>query len=46
MRKLILLMHVSLDGFVVRSDGSMDWIQVGDEMFEIAGERTNKADTA
>jgi len=46
MRKLVLLMHTSLDGFVAGPNGEMDWIQVGDEMFEIAGERTNEADTA
>jgi len=45
MRKLVLLMHTSLDGFVARPNGEMDWIQVGDEMFDIAGERTNEADT-
>jgi len=46
MRKLVLLMHTSLDGFVAGPNGQMDWIQVGDEMFDIAGERTNEADIA
>ncbi|WP_018614435.1 dihydrofolate reductase family protein [Segetibacter koreensis] len=46
MRKLVLLMHTSLDGFVAGPNGEMDWIQVGDEMFDIAGERTGEADTA
>lgn len=26
MRKIILLMHVSLDGFVTGPNGEMDWI--------------------
>lgn len=46
MRKLVLLMHTSLDGFVAGPNGEMDWISVNDEMFDIAGERTNEADTA
>ncbi len=46
MRKLVLLMHTSLDGFVAGPNGEMDWIYVDDEMFNIAGERTNEADTA
>ena len=46
MRKLILFMHVSLDGFVAGPKGEMEWIKVDDEMFEFAGERTNASDTA
>ncbi|MEJ7681070.1 MAG: dihydrofolate reductase family protein [Segetibacter sp.] len=46
MRKLVLLMHTSLDGFVAGLNGEMDWIHVDDEMFDIAGERTDEADTA
>lgn len=46
MRKLVLFMHVSLDGFVTGPSGEMDWIKVDDEMFEFAGERTNQSDTA
>jgi dihydrofolate reductase len=46
MRKLVLFMHVSLDGFVTGPNGEMDWIKVDDEMFEFAGERTNQSDTA
>jgi dihydrofolate reductase len=30
--KLIYLMNVSLDGFVARPDGSVDWTQVDDEL--------------
>lgn len=46
MRKLVLFMHVSLDGFVAGPKGEMDWITVDNEMFEYAGNRTNEADAA
>jgi dihydrofolate reductase len=45
-RRLVLFMHTSLDGFVGGSNGEMDWIDVNDEMFEYAGQRTREADTA
>jgi dihydrofolate reductase len=46
MRKIVLFMHTSLDGFVAGPNGEMDWIKVDDEMFDFAGKRTNEADTA
>ena len=46
MRKLVLFMHVSLDGFVAGPGGEMDWIIVDEEIFDYAGKRTNEADTA
>jgi dihydrofolate reductase len=46
MRKLVLFMHVSLDGFVAGPNGEMDWIIVDEEIFDYAGDRTNEADTA
>jgi dihydrofolate reductase len=46
MRKVVLFMHVSLDGFTTDSKGGMDWINVDEEMFDFAGERTNASDTA
>ncbi len=46
MRKLVLFMHVSLDGFVAGLNGEMDWINVDDEIFDYAGNRTDHADTA
>ena len=46
MRKVILFMHTTLDGFVAGSNGEMDWINVDDEMFEFAGKQTDQADTA
>jgi dihydrofolate reductase len=46
MRKLVLFMHVSLDGFVTGPNGEMDWIKVDDEMFDYASKRTNESDLA
>jgi dihydrofolate reductase len=46
MRKLVLFMHTSLDGFVAGPNGEMDWIIVSEEMFDYAGQRTDAADTA
>lgn len=46
MRKTILLMHVSLDGFVGGPNGEMDWIHVDDELFDFVGTMTGHADTA
>lgn len=39
-------MHVSLDGFVAGNNGEMDWINVDEEIFDYAGQRTHEADTA
>ena len=46
MGKLVLFMHVSLDGFISRKGGEMDWISIGEEMFEKARERTEQSDIA
>lgn len=46
MRKLILSVHVSLDGYVAGSAGEMDWIALDDEMFSDVAKLTNEADTA
>ncbi|HWJ28077.1 MAG TPA: dihydrofolate reductase family protein [Flavisolibacter sp.] len=46
MRKLVLFMHVSLDGYVAGPNGEMDWITVNEDIFDYAGRRTNEADTA
>lgn len=46
MRKLVLFMHVSLDGYTAGPNGEMDWIKVDDEMFEFANQQTNRSDTA
>jgi dihydrofolate reductase len=46
MRRIVLFMHVSLDGLVAGPRGEMDWIHVDEEMFDFAGKRTSEADTA
>jgi dihydrofolate reductase len=47
MKKVVLLEHVSLDGFVAGPNGEMDWIIVEDEaMWEYVGGLTEAADTA
>ena len=46
MRNVILLMHVSLDGFVGGPNGEMDWIKLDAEMFDDVGKLTDEADTA
>ena len=46
MRKLVLFIHTSLDGFVAGPNGEMDWINVDEAIFDYAGQRTNEADTA
>jgi dihydrofolate reductase len=46
MRNLVLFMHVSLDGFVAGPNGEMEWITINDEIFDLAGKRTKKADAA
>ncbi|MBO9151630.1 dihydrofolate reductase family protein [Chitinophaga sp. GCM10012297] len=45
-RKIILSMHVSLDGYVATPDGGMDWVRFDDELFRFVGEMTEEADTA
>ncbi len=44
MRKLIVLMHASLDGFVAGPNGEMDWIKINDKMFDEVGKLTDNAD--
>jgi len=46
MAKIILCMHVSLDGFVAGPNGEMNWIAVSPEMFDFVGKLTDDADTA
>ncbi len=46
MKRLILFMHVSLDGFVALPTGELDWIKVDDAMFEYVSNLTSQADTA
>jgi len=46
MRKIVISLHTSLDGFVAGPHGEMDWIKLDDEMFDLVGTFTNEADTA
>jgi dihydrofolate reductase len=46
MRKIIISLHTTLDGFVAGPNGEMDWIKFDDELFDVVGKVTNEADTA
>jgi dihydrofolate reductase len=46
MRKIVLFMHTTLDGFAAGPKGEMDWIHVDDEIFDYAGNQTDEADAA
>lgn len=46
MKKIVVCEHVSLDGFVGGPNGEMDWIYVNEDLFDIAFQLTNEADTA
>ncbi len=46
MRNLIFFMHTTLDGFVAGPNGEMNWIKVGEEMFDFVATMTDQADTA
>ncbi len=46
MRHLIFFMHTSLDGFVARPTGEMDWIKIDNQMFDFVAEMTDQADAA
>lgn len=46
MRKLVLLMHVTLDGYVASENGSMDFVSLDDELFSDVGDITKDADAA
>ena len=44
MRKIVLFMHTSLDHFVARPQGEMDWVKASAEIFDYAGRQTHEAD--
>ncbi|MDF2545037.1 MAG: dihydrofolate reductase [Herbinix sp.] len=46
MRKLILSVNMSLDGFVAGPNGEMDWIHADDELFNYIVKLTNQSDAA
>src|ERR1044071_5322565 len=45
-RKVVLIEHVSLDGFLAGPDGDMSWIRIDDELMAYVGSIIEKADTA
>lgn len=46
MRRIVLLEHVSLDGYLAGPNGEMDWIHVGDELWDYVDPLTAAADAA
>ena len=46
MRKIISFMHISLDGFVAGPNGEMNWIKLGEEIFDHVDKRIGETDTA
>lgn len=46
MKKIVLSLHTTLDGFVAGPRGEMDWIKLDDELFDLVATFTNEADTA
>lgn len=44
MRKVILLMHASIDGFIAGLQGEMDWIAFDEELADYVGNLTHDAD--
>jgi dihydrofolate reductase len=46
MKKLVLFMHTSLDGFVAGPNREIDWIKVDEEIFDYSAKFIDQADTA
>jgi len=46
MRKIIVSMHMSLDGYVAGPKGEMNWISFNDELFDYVENLTRTSDTA
>lgn len=46
MRNVILLMHVSLDGFAAGPSGELDWVRFDDQLVDDVAALTATADTA
>jgi hypothetical protein len=46
MRKVVLLEHVSLDGFVAGPRGKMNWTRADEELFELTDALAADADAA
>ena len=46
MKKIVLSLHTTVDGFLAGPNGEMDWIKLDEELFDVVGSFTRKADTA
>lgn len=46
MKKVVVFMHISLDGYAAGPNGEMDWIKVDNALFDYAGMRTRESDVA
>jgi len=46
MGKIVLFMHMSLDGFAAGTKGEMNWIHVDQEIFDFVADRIAKSNTA
>ncbi len=46
MSKLVTLMHISLDGLIGGSNGELDWVKLGDKLFDEVNKFTDESDTA
>lgn len=46
MRKIVLLVHTSLDGYVANPDHNLDWFEPSDESLALVCELTRSADAA
>ena len=46
MRKVVLLMHVSLDGFVAGPNGELEWLVAGGDVHDYVQRRIDQVDTA
>ncbi|MBS1514003.1 MAG: dihydrofolate reductase [Bacteroidetes bacterium] len=46
MRKIVSLMHMSLDGFVADTEGSLSWVSLPPDMYKEVMQSIHKVDTA
>ena len=46
MKKIVLSLHTTVDGFLAGPNGEMNWIRLDEELFDIVGSFTREADTA
>lgn len=46
MRNIVLVMHMSLDGYVAGLKGEFDWVSLPEDLFDFVGTLTAESDTA